>query len=130
MPTYEYVCDGCGHAFDELQSFSDEPLKKCPQCGKNKLRRLFGTGAAVLFKGSGFYQTDYRSDSYKKSAEAEKKSAEPAKTDAAKPESSSSAPAGPADKPAPKSESTATADGVAKSPEQKTSRRSQKKKTG
>src|SRR6187401_3191320 len=72
MPTYEYVCDACGHTFDELQSFSDTPLTKCPECKKKKLRRLFGTGAAILFKGSGFYQTDYRSDSYRKSAAADK----------------------------------------------------------
>src|SRR5437870_87999 len=71
MPTYEYQCDACGHNFDELQSFKDKPLKKCPKCKKSKLRRLFGTGAAVLFKGSGFYQTDYRSDSYKSAAKAE-----------------------------------------------------------
>ena len=82
MPTYEYVCDACNHQFDELQSFSEPPLTKCPECKKKKLRRLFGTGAAVLFKGSGFYQTDYRSSSYKKTAEADKKSSE------AKPESS------------------------------------------
>jgi putative FmdB family regulatory protein len=72
MPTYEYVCDACGHTFDEFQSMSEEPLKKCPACGKKKLRRAFGTGAAVLFKGSGFYQTDYRSESYKSAAKAEK----------------------------------------------------------
>src|SRR5215472_14471714 len=71
MPTYEYQCDACNHNFDEFQSFSEEPLKKCPKCGKKKLRRLFGTGAAILFKGSGFYETDYRSDSYKKAAKAE-----------------------------------------------------------
>ena len=71
MPTYEYQCDACGHNFDELQSFTEKPLKKCPKCKKSKLRRLFGTGAAVLFKGSGFYQTDYRSDSYKSAAKAE-----------------------------------------------------------
>jgi putative FmdB family regulatory protein len=71
MPTYDYRCDACGHTFDEMQSFSEEPLKKCPQCKKNKLQRLFGTGAGVIFKGSGFYQTDYRSDSYKQSAKAE-----------------------------------------------------------
>jgi putative FmdB family regulatory protein len=68
MPTYEYVCDSCGHRFDEFQSFRDEPLKTCPQCHEAKLRRLFGTGAAVLFKGSGFYETDYRSESYKSAA--------------------------------------------------------------
>ncbi len=71
MPTYDYTCDACGHTFDELQSFSEAPLKKCPQCKKNKLRRLIGTGAAILFKGSGFYQTDYRSESYKSAAKAE-----------------------------------------------------------
>jgi putative FmdB family regulatory protein len=84
MPTYEYRCNACKHQFEELQSFSEAPLKKCPQCGKNKLERLFGTGAAVLFKGSGFYQTDYRSDSYKSAAKAEQeasKSAPPASSD-------------------------------------------------
>jgi len=71
MPTYEYQCDACNHNFDEFQSFSDKPLKKCPKCRKPKLRRVFGAGAAVIFKGSGFYQTDYRSESYKASAKAE-----------------------------------------------------------
>ncbi len=78
MPTYEYQCDACQHNFDEFQSFSDPPLKKCPKCGKLKLRRLIGTGAAVIFKGSGFYQTDYRSESYKAAAKAEQESAKPA----------------------------------------------------
>lgn len=78
MPTYDYVCDACKHAFEEFQSFSEEPLKKCPECGKKKLRRLFGTGAAVLFKGSGFYETDYRSESYKSAAKADQESAKPA----------------------------------------------------
>lgn len=68
MPTYEYVCDACNHQFEEFQSITAEPLRKCPVCGKNKLRRLIGTGGAILFKGSGFYCTDYRSDSYKKAA--------------------------------------------------------------
>ena len=71
MPTYEYECDGCGHRFDEFQSFKDETLKTCPKCAKDTLRRLFGTGAAILFKGSGFYETDYRSESYKKAAKAD-----------------------------------------------------------
>jgi putative FmdB family regulatory protein len=78
MPTYDYVCDACEHEFEEFQSFHDEPLKKCPKCGKKKLRRLFGTGAAVLFKGSGFYETDYRSDSYKSAAKADQEAAKPA----------------------------------------------------
>ena len=78
MPTYDYECDACQHKFEIFQNMSDDPLTKCPQCKKKKLRRLIGAGAAVMFKGSGFYQTDYRSDSYKKSAEADKKSSEPA----------------------------------------------------
>jgi putative FmdB family regulatory protein len=78
MPTYEYECDACHHRFDEFQSFSEPPLRKCPQCGKSKLRRLLGTGAAVIFKGSGFYQTDYRSESYKAAAKAEQEAAKPA----------------------------------------------------
>jgi len=71
MPTYEYQCDSCQHRFEEMQSFKDDPLKTCPACKLDKLRRLFGTGAAILFKGSGFYETDYRSESYKKAAKAE-----------------------------------------------------------
>jgi putative FmdB family regulatory protein len=76
MPTYDYECDSCGHTFELFQSISEPVLKKCPECGKLKLRRLFGTGAAVVFKGSGFYQTDYRSDSYKKAAEKDKPAGE------------------------------------------------------
>jgi len=80
MPTYEYECDACGHRFEEFQQISDAPLKTCPECKKRKLRRLIGAGAAVLFKGSGFYQTDYRSSDYKQKAKAE--SAPPPKCDA------------------------------------------------
>jgi putative FmdB family regulatory protein len=65
MPTYDYRCEGCGHQFEEMQSFSADPLTTCPKCNQDTLRRLFGTGAAILFKGSGFYETDYRSESYK-----------------------------------------------------------------
>jgi putative FmdB family regulatory protein len=71
MPTYDYVCDGCGHAFELFQSMTDAVKKTCPECGKKKLRRLIGTGGAIMFKGSGFYKTDYRSESYKKGAAAE-----------------------------------------------------------
>ncbi len=77
MPTYDYVCDACEHKFELMQSFKDDVKKKCPECGKNKLRRLFGTGAAILFKGSGFYTTDYRSEGYKKKAAAESDAAKP-----------------------------------------------------
>jgi putative FmdB family regulatory protein len=71
MPTYDYECSACGHTLDVFQGINDPHVKKCPQCGKSKLQRQFGTGAAIVFKGSGFYQTDYRSDSYKKAAKAD-----------------------------------------------------------
>ena len=71
MPTYDYVCDGCGHAFELFQSMTDAVKKTCPECGNKKLRRLIGAGGAIVFKGSGFYKTDYRSDSYKKGAAAD-----------------------------------------------------------
>ncbi len=71
MPTYEYECQACGHTLEELQSFSDKPLKKCPKCKKLKLRRLISAGAGVIFKGSGFYETDYRSSEYKEKAKKE-----------------------------------------------------------
>ena len=75
MPTYEYLCEACEHKFDEFQSFKDPVLKDCPKCAQPQLRRLFGTGAAILFKGSGFYETDYRSESYKTAAKADKDAA-------------------------------------------------------
>ncbi len=84
MPTYDYECDACGHEFELFQQISEGVKRKCPDCGKLKLRRLFGTGAAVVFKGSGFYETDYRSDSYKKDAEKANKSSEK-KSDDSKP---------------------------------------------
>ncbi|MCC6969963.1 MAG: hypothetical protein IT434_07040 [Phycisphaerales bacterium] len=71
MPTYDYRCKACNHEFELFQSMSDAVKKKCPACGKSALERLIGTGAALVFKGSGFYQTDYRSESYKKAAKAE-----------------------------------------------------------
>ena len=71
MPTYDYQCERCGHTFDEFQSITAKPLRKCPECGKLSLKRLIGTGAGIIFKGSGFYQTDYRSESYKKGAQSE-----------------------------------------------------------
>ena len=66
MPTYDYRCEACGHEFEILQKMSDDRLKTCPECSKDSLKRLLGTGAGILFKGSGFYETDYRSSSYKK----------------------------------------------------------------
>jgi putative FmdB family regulatory protein len=76
MPTYDYRCQGCGHEFEIFQSISADHLRKCPECGKPKLKRLRGGGAAIVFKGSGFYQTDYRSDSYKSAAKADAPAAE------------------------------------------------------
>ncbi len=76
MPTYDYVCDACGHKFELFQSIMAPHKRKCPECGKQKLRRLIGAGAAIVFKGSGFYQTDYRSDNYKKQAAADKPSSD------------------------------------------------------
>lgn len=77
MPFYEYLCTNCSNKLEELQKMSDPPLKKCPKCGKNTLKRLIGTGGGIIFKGSGFYQTDYKKE--KKPEEKkpeEKKSAE------------------------------------------------------
>jgi putative FmdB family regulatory protein len=71
MPTYAYVCGNCHHEFDAFQSITAKPLRECPACGKNALRRLIGTGAGIIFKGSGFYCTDYRSDGYKNAAKSE-----------------------------------------------------------
>ncbi len=87
MPTYEYECTNCGHVIEIFQSITAKPKRKpdepCPRCGKRApIRRLIGKGAALLFKGSGFYQTDYRSESYKKAAK--KDSPEPSKSDSDK----------------------------------------------
>jgi len=68
MPTYDYVCEACGHKFEKFQSMTAPSIRKCPKCGKSKVKRLIGTGAGLIFKGSGFYITDYRSESYKKDA--------------------------------------------------------------
>jgi putative FmdB family regulatory protein len=74
MPTYDYICDDCGHEFEAYEPITADPRKECPECHHDALRRKIGPGAAILFKGSGFYQTDYRSDSYKKAAKADKPS--------------------------------------------------------
>lgn len=73
MPTYEYECQRCGHVFERFQSMKDEPLKRCPEC-RGKVKRLIGAGAGIIFKGSGFYETDYRSEEYRRKAKAEKES--------------------------------------------------------
>jgi putative FmdB family regulatory protein len=101
MPTYEYACQKCGHQFEQFQSMRDEPLKKCPQCNKAGLKRLVGGGAGLIFKGTGFYITDYKNKSGgkesgdKKPAEAKPSGSESKSTTAnstpAKPTSSDSA---------------------------------------
>jgi putative FmdB family regulatory protein len=106
MPTYEYKCKNCEHVFEQFQSMKDAPLRKCPECGKNTLERLIGTGAAILFKGSGFYQTDYRSESYKAAQKAESgtgtkhSKAGESSAGTAKPSDGAAAKAEPATKPA------------------------------
>ena len=83
MPTYEYECGACGKTHEIFHSMTESARKKCPACGKLKLARQIGGGGGILFRGSGFYETDYRSESYKSG---EKKAAESAKP---KPDSSS-----------------------------------------
>ena len=81
MPTYEYICQKCEHHFEQFQSMTASPIRKCPHCGKNSVKRLIGKGAGIIFKGSGFYETDYRSDSYKKGQESENKAPSSATTE-------------------------------------------------
>lgn len=87
MPTYEYECRNCDHKFDLYQSIMAKPITRCPKCKKDKVHRLIGRGAGIIFKGSGFYQTDYRSDHYMKQSAADKPGAQtskPASKDGAK----------------------------------------------
>jgi len=81
MPTYAYKCDHCEHEFDLFQSITAKSIRKCPECARLRLRRLIGTGAGVIFKGSGFYETDYRSESYKQGEEKAKKGTDQGKKD-------------------------------------------------
>ena len=81
MPTYEYRCKTCEHEWEEFQSIKAKPSRKCPECGKLKAERIISAGGGILFKGSGFYETDYRSESYKKGVKADKKAQEGPKSD-------------------------------------------------
>lgn len=81
MPTYDYECNACNHAFEMFQSITAKHIKKCPECGKLKAKRLIGAGSTIIFKGSGFYQTDYRSEEYKSRQKAEKSSSTADKKD-------------------------------------------------
>ena len=75
MPTYDYVCGSCGHEYEMFQSITANPQKKCPSCSRRTAKRLIGAGAGIIFKGAGYYETDYRSEGYKKSAKADKEAA-------------------------------------------------------
>ena len=90
MPTYSYACDACKHRFDAFQSIKDKPIRKCPQCGKLKVRRLITGGGGLLFKGSGFYQTDYRSKGYQEAAKKDSPQKDPPKESSPKSDASSS----------------------------------------
>ncbi len=76
MPTYDYVCKNCDHEWEVFHSMKQKPIRKCPECGKLKAERQIGAGGGILFKGAGFYETDYRSASYKKAADADKPKSE------------------------------------------------------
>ena len=91
MPTYDYRCESCGHEFELFQQMSAAVETVCPECGEESLRRLVGTGGGILFKGSGFYETDYRSASYKKAADSDRKSNDSTtkKSDTSEPKKSS-----------------------------------------
>ncbi|MDA0832679.1 MAG: zinc ribbon domain-containing protein [Planctomycetota bacterium] len=88
MPTYDYKCAKCDHTWELFQSITANPIKKCPSCGANRAKRLIGTGAGIIFKGSGFYQTDYRSASYKDAQQADQKSESSSSSDASSSKSS------------------------------------------
>jgi putative FmdB family regulatory protein len=103
MPTYDYICDACQHEFEAYESIKADSQTICPTCHEHRLRRKIGAGAAILFKGSGFYQTDYRSDSYKKGAQADKTASEPAK-----PAESSTTPAKSTEAPKPSTNGSST----------------------
>jgi putative FmdB family regulatory protein len=88
MPTYEYACDACDHQFEHFQSITASPIRTCPECKKRKVRRLISGGSGFLFKGSGFYTTDYRSESYKQAAKKDKEGSSKKDGDSSKKDSS------------------------------------------
>lgn len=93
MPTYEYACPKCGHQFEQFQSMNDAPLKKCPKCKKTGVKRLIGGGAGLIFKGTGFYITDYKNPAAAPKKEGGGESKPAAKAADAKPAETKPAPA-------------------------------------
>ena len=114
MPTYEYKCDACGAAFEKFQSIKAAPIRKCPNCRKNRVRRLIGRGAGLIFKGSGFYITDYRSESYKNAAKSDSGTPSPSTTTGTESGGNGAAKPAPSAQPS-KTESKAPAKPAAKS---------------
>ena len=106
MPTYDYECTKCGHRFEIFQRMTDAKIEKCPKCG-GKVERLIGPGAGIVFKGSGFYQTDYRSSSYKEAAKSDKPAGE-SKSESGASGGASSGKADPPKKPSSKPDSKPT----------------------
>ena len=86
MPTYEYECSACNSTFEAFQQITERPKRKCPHCGRMKAKRLISAGGGIIFRGSGFYQTDYRSKEYKEKAKAEKEAPTPKKDSSSKSE--------------------------------------------
>jgi len=105
MPTYDYECTACGHRFEKFQSITAPAIRKCPRCGKRKVRRLIGAGGGIIFKGSGFYQTDYRSEAYRKAAEKDKPASKATPADGKSSETSDDTSSPKTDKPASSSSS-------------------------
>ena len=119
MPTYEYRCSACGHKFEKFQSITAAPIKQCPACKKNKAQRLIGTGAGLIFKGSGFYITDYRSEGYKEKAKAESGTSESKTGEGAAKDSKENKPAAKSEAAPAKSETKPAAPEAAKTQKRK-----------
>jgi putative FmdB family regulatory protein len=114
MPTYEYKCGACGSEFERFQSIKAAPVKVCPDCKKARVRRLISSGAGLIFKGSGFYITDYRSDGYKKAAQGDSSTGSAASSTASTGSGGSSAPAKSESKPESKPEKKSSSEAAGK----------------